>query len=109
MPPSWPIRMVISEQVSPLDAADSAASRMDWACSAKLTNPLSRKTGGILVGSKSGDGVDAAGSAGGEETREESGDDQEGNGPGERGRAGGLRALHQSFEKPQGGEGADES
>ncbi len=49
MPPSWPIRMVISEQVSPLDAADSAASRMDWACSAKLTNSLSRKNCGILV------------------------------------------------------------
>src|SRR5579863_7372054 len=104
MPPSWPIRMVISEQVSPLDAADSAASRMDWACSAKLTNPLSRKTGRILVGSKGGDGVDAAGSARGEEARQQSSDDQQGNGPGEGGRTGRPRALHPSLEKPQGGE-----
>src|SRR5580704_18015352 len=103
MPPSWPIRMVISEQVSPLDAADSAASRMDWACSAKLTNPLSRKTRGILVGSQGGDGVDAAGAARGEKTRQQSGEYQEGNGPRERGWTGRLRALHPSFEKPHGG------
>ena len=49
MPPSWPIRMVISVQDSPCADADSAASRMFCACSANLlTLPLSLRIREIL-------------------------------------------------------------